>query len=293
MIDLVEGAEEPGSEFSELRSVLLAPERQLIEQQRIEIDLLQSRIEQLEQLVVDQSGRAEALDEVLVQAIEGSQRATGDLGRVMEPELRHAFHISARENRSEMAEAIYPLVGPAVRKMIAAMFSLDKNNKGRAFRVEQILLIDRATGLMIASTATDERAIEDADVVSGMLDAVASFVQDAFEASEDDGLEDLRVGDLSVLVENGPRAALASVVRGAPTPEYRQTAAATLEEVHMEYYEELVYFDGSLEPFDGVPDILEKLHDGTASKKSTTPAPAVLVAVAMVVLFILVLLIFG
>ncbi len=288
MIDLVsENSDSSSDELAALRSVLLAPDRELIERQRSEISALQERVDDLEELI-RKAASAEGVDEVLVEAIRKSKRPTGDLGTAIEPELRHAFHISARSHRTEMAEAIYPLIGPAVRKMVAAMFSLDKDNAGRSFRVEQILLIDRETGLMIASTATEQRAIEDADVVSGMLDAVASFVQDAFEAPAGESLEDLRVGDLSVLVENGPRAALASVVRGAPTPEYRAAAAMALEDIHCDYAIQLATFDGSVEQFDGIPDLLAGLHNGaSASDSGNDSAGALLILLIASVMCIL------
>lgn len=263
MIDLASQGPGGSREIEELRSVLLAPDRELVEEQRSQIEALRERIDELEQRIlvqIDEAVTPQSVDEVLVPAISNSSRPTGEIGEALEPEMRHAFHIAARTSRDEMAEAIYPLVGPAVRKMVASMFSLDRENTGRSFRVEQILLIDRETGLMIASTATEQRALEDADVVSGMLDAVCSFVQDAFEAPAGEGLEDLRVGDLSVLVENGPRAALASVVRGAPTPEYRDSAAQLLEDVHCDYAVQLATFDGSVERFEGLPDVLGKLH---------------------------------
>lgn len=291
MIDLA-SADDPSLELEQLRSVLLAPDRELVEEQRSQIEALCTRIDELELRLAAEIDRAvtpETVDDVLVPAIANSKRATGEIGEALEPEMRHAFHIAARASRDEMAEAIYPLVGPAVRKMVAAMFSLDKENTGRSFRVEQILLIDRETGLMIASTATEQRALEDADVVSGMLDAVCSFVQDAFEAPAGEGLEDLRVGDLSVLVENGPRAALASVVRGAPTQEYRHSAAQVLEDIHCDYAIQLATFDGSIENFDGLPDVLGRLHsDAQAAAGNTSGKALALVLVGIVISILLI-----
>ena len=180
-----------------------------------------------------------------------------------------------------LAEALYPVIGPAVRKMIAAMFSLDKENNGTTFRVEQVLLIERSTGLMLASTATDEQALEDADVVSGMIDALISFVQDAFEAPSNDGLQDFRVGDLSVLVESGPQAVIASVVRGIPTSDYSDRAAKMLENFHVQYADELDAFDGNLEPFEGAADRLADFHDASTDSSLTGAQRWSLLAIAL------------
>lgn len=264
-IDLV--TEDSGLE--DLRSVLLRPDRELHEQQRLEITELQKRVDYLEQLIVDTAGRAGAVDEVLVDAVSRSKREQGILGAALQPEVERAVYLSARSDDPMLAEALYPVIGPAVRKMIANMFSLDKSNSSTTFRVEQVLLIERSTGLMLASTATDQQALDDADVVSGMIDALVSFVQDAFEAPSHDGLQDFRVGDLSVLVESGPRAVIASVVRGIPTADYSEVSAKMLERFHVEYADELDAFDGNLEPFEGAADRLAEFHDATAAASSS------------------------
>lgn len=273
-IDLVA---ENGQDLNDLRTVLLRPDRDLIAQQREqlerqqgEIAILTSRLEQLERLMIDTTGRTEAVDEVLLDVVRGSRHGAGELGQALQPEIEHAVFSSARTDGSMLADALYPVIGPAIRKSVAALFSLDKDQSGKAFSVEQIILIERTTGLMLASTATDEKSLDDADVVSGMIDALTTFVQEAFEASSDDGLQDLRVGDLSLLVETGPHAVLASVIRGIPTQEYRDGAAATLEAVHLSHGKELAAFDGSLEPFEGVSDSLGDLHSGAVAGGTQT-----------------------
>ncbi len=268
MIDLAT----EGAGIEDLRSVLLRPDRQVLEQQRLEICELHERVGQLEQLLLEKSDRADAVDEVLLDAVRRSKREQGLLGEALKPEVERAMFLSARSDDPMLAEALYPVIGPAVRKMIAAMFSLDKENSGTTFRVEQVLLIERSTGLMLASTATDEQALDDADVVSGMIDALIAFVQDAFEAPSNDGLQDFRVGDLSVLVESGPQAVIASVVRGIPSADYSDKAAAMLETFHIQYADELAAFDGNLEPFEGAADRLADFHDQTSVSTDLTPA---------------------
>ena len=59
------------------------------------------------------------------------------------------------------------------------------------------------------------REVQDADMVSGMLTAIRDFVGDSFKVSEDEGLEALKVGELSVWIEQGPQAVLAAVMRGS------------------------------------------------------------------------------
>ena len=51
-------------------------------------------------------------------------------------------------------------------------------------------------------------------MVSGMLTAIRDFVQDSFRVADSESLEALKVGELSVWIEQGPRAIIAAVLRG-------------------------------------------------------------------------------
>lgn len=290
MIDLLTDEPNESHELGQLRAVLLRRDRELVVEQQTEIDSLRQRIAELETLISETANRAQAVEEVLVEAVRCSERPTGELGLALKPEIDQAIYSSARDDGTLLAEALYPVIGPAIRKMVASMFTLDKDKSGRSFRVEQILLIERSTGLMLASTATHADALEDADVVSGMIDALTSFVQDAFEAPEEDGLSDLRVGDLSVLVETGPKAVLASVVRGIPSQDFKDAAALTLESFHRTYGAELAHFDGTIDVFDGAADLLGDLHSGAGSHaQASEGSPWAILAVAIVLIVTIVL----
>ena len=89
------------------------------------------------------------------------------------------------------------------------------------YRVEQVFLIERDSGLLLQHVKSNAVTAKYADMVSGMLTAIRDFARDSFRVSEDEGLDRFQVGDLSVLVEQGPHAILAAVVRGTPPPELR------------------------------------------------------------------------
>jgi len=108
--------------------------------------------------------------------------------------------------------------------------------------------------------------LEDADVISGMIDAIRRFVQEAFDADDHDGLRDLRVGDTSVLVEWGPQCVLASVVRGVPDDQFRDRTAELLERLHLQYAPDLDTFSGDLAPFESASLDLSSLHGDTVER---------------------------
>ena len=252
------------SSLERARDLLLAAERKKTAQLQSQVDELAIVVAKLEAIIAETSGRTEAVSEVLVDAIERPETDRPRLAQALQPTLEQAVHSSAREDSTILATALYPVMGPALRKMIAELFTFGDQKSTSSFRVEQVLLIERTTGLLLASSTNT--ADESADLVSGMLDAIRLFVQDAFNATEHDGLRDLRVGDTSVLVEWGPQAVLASVTKGIPNDRYRHRAAQVLEEVHFNYSTALTSFDGNIAPFDATVPLL----DGISTDRSAT-----------------------
>ena len=103
------------------------------------------------------------------------------------------------------------------------------------FRVEQVFLIERESGLLLQHVHSGAAGLQDADMISGMLSAIRDFVRDSFRVAETEALESLKVGDLSVWIEAGPRAVLAAVIRGTAPAEYRRRLQIAIETVHLEF----------------------------------------------------------
>jgi len=193
-----------------------------------------------------------------------------ELGDALKPVVVSQFHQTARDQPDIMADALFPILGPAMRKMITAMLTPDKNAKKRSYRLEQLFLIEKNTGLPVCHVSSDSASTQDADMVSGMLNAIQSFVHEAFEADEFDGLNTLQVGELSVWIEWGPSAVLAAVIRGVAPQKIREAMQVKLEDIHQAYQSELLNYSGETEPFDPLrPELHEFLntHDGTFKNK--------------------------
>ena len=94
-------------------------------------------------------------------------------------------------------------------------------------------------------------------MVSGMLTAIRDFVRDSFGAGTEETLDAFRVGETAVVVEQGPRAVLAAVVRGTPPPEIRVRLKEALESIHLQRGEELEAFDGDNAPFEAMRPVLQ------------------------------------
>jgi OOP family OmpA-OmpF porin len=263
------------SGFTELRSLLVGPERR-------EIDALRTRL-------ADPAARTRDVSGVLPDAI---ARRAGDpqLARALAPPVEEAITASVRRDPQPLADALFPAIGPAIRKAIvhtlaSMMESFNRTielslswralqwrwtalRTGRPFgeivllhtlqyQVEQVFLVHAETGLLLQHVAADPSAGQDADQISAMLTAIRDFARDSFRVEGSESLDALRVGELQVLVEQGPHALVAGVVRGAPPAELGETFRTAIEGVHRQLGDELVSFTGDSAPFERARSLLE------------------------------------
>ena len=262
-------------DLSALREVLVGPER--------------ARLSEIEARLDDPEARARELGDVLPHVL--LQHAQDpEFARALTPPLEKALTAAVRRDPKPMADALFPVMGPAIRKAVAAALSgmvesfnraieqslswrsvqwrLEARRTGRTFgeivllktlvyRVEQIFLIDRRTGLLLQHVQLGAEHVQDADMVSGMLTAIRDFAQDSFKTPDTDSLESLKVGELSVWIEAGPRAFLAAVIRGNAGREYRQTLQTAVEEIHLRFGDVLQSFSGDASGLADARSLLE------------------------------------
>jgi OOP family OmpA-OmpF porin len=277
-IDELDEPERGDDEIASLRQILVDPERR-------QLAALQSRLNDL-------GARAHDIGEVLPQVLHRHAHDP-EVARALAPALERAVTASVRRNPKPLADALFPIMGPAIRKAVAASLAgmveslnrtlehsfsrqsfrwrLEAYRTGKTFaevvlletllfRVEQAMLIDRRTGLLLQHAHTSA-AVRDADMVSGMLTAIRDFVQDSFRVSGDDSLESLKVGDLAVWVEAGPHAILAAVIRGSAPRDFRRVLQDSLERIHLESGMALESFNGDASTLNDCLPILEEcLH---------------------------------
>jgi|HubBroStandDraft_6_1064221.scaffolds.fasta_scaffold04129_5 outer membrane protein OmpA-like peptidoglycan-associated protein len=307
-----EPPEEPSANgtppFEELRHLILAPE--------------QEALERLHERVTNPETRTEDVSSVVAEAIQRRRQQGGDtaLSEALAPTIETALRESVRKDPGSLADALFPVMGPAIRRSILETLRsfLDSFNQimdqslswqgmkwrmealrtGRTFtevvllhslvfRVEQVFLIHKKTGLPIGHVVAPAVAMQDPSLVSGMLSAIQDFVRDSFHTSQAQGIKRMNVGDLDVWVEEGPYAILAVVIRGIAPRQLRDNMAETLENIHRQYSAQLDRFDGDSAPFAQVNALLSRCLE---YKYKEEPKPAnnlyALAAAALLVLAI-------
>ena len=269
---------DPGSaEFAELRELLLGEERR--------------KLTELEQRVEAQSKNAEEVAELLPEAIALRSGRDRQLARALAPTMESAIGESVRRNPREIATAIFPVLGPAIRKALAEAMAGLVESINRAvehtfsfrglawrieawrtgtpyaqivlkhalvYRVEQVFLIHAETGLLLVHAAPPELTVTDADLISGMLTAIQDFVGDSFQQQEAGKLRTFSVGELTVIVEAGPQALLAAVVRGQPPETLLPKLQERLETVHLQFAAAFADFSGDPAAFAPARPLLEE-----------------------------------
>ena len=236
------------------------------------------------------------------------------------PPVERAITASVSRNPGPLADALFPVMGPAIRKAVAAslaamveslnrtleqsvswrsvVWRIEALRTGKSFgeimllhtlvyRVEQVFLIERTSGLLLQHVRAGTHEVRDVDLVSGMLTAIREFVQDSFRVADTDGLEALKVGELSVWIEQGPHAVVAAVIRGVAPRTFRDTLQAALERIHLEFSDEFAQFKGDTTPFDSSAPTLEALLHSEFRAKEAPNRRSVWVAAAIALVALL------
>ncbi|MEM7625791.1 MAG: hypothetical protein AAF333_09185 [Planctomycetota bacterium] len=220
---------------------------------------------------------AEDIAAVLPRAVSLREKQDDQLSRALASTVEGAIQTSVKNNPQPMIDAVFPVIGPAIRKAVSdamarAVQSLNtalehslsvrsikwrieaaRTGKSFAevvllhtlkFRVEQVFLIHKESGLLMQHLTADGVDAEDEQLVAAMFTAITDFVRDSFHADPAIGLRNLRVGEVSVWVERGPQAVLAVAVRGTGPESLRGLLQETLEDIHRAHADRLDVFKG-------------------------------------------------
>ncbi len=262
-------------DLTSLRNLLVGPEQD-------QLRALQARFD-------NPKTYAREVGNVLPEAV-ALRSHDGALIKALSPSIEQAINASVRRNPRPLADALFPVMGPAIRKAIGYALStmLESFNKtlehslswkslrwrveawrtNRSFsevvllhtllyRVEHIFLIQRSSSLPLLHVSAPSAAIQDADMMTSMMTVVRDFVRDTVGASDQDSVEELKIGDLFFWAEQGPQAILVALVRGRAPQEFHVSLQDALESIHLQYSEELESLSGDVSAFESARPILE------------------------------------
>jgi outer membrane protein OmpA-like peptidoglycan-associated protein len=235
------------AELNELRQLIIGPELQ-------QLATVQERLD-------DPVQRAADLAQVLPEAVKGAKAKA--LREALEPMIERAFTSTVRKHPRELADVIYPVMGPAIRNSIAAAIRefaeglnqiVEKSISFRAIKwrcealitgkpfsqillarsllysVEQVFLIHRKSGLLLQHAAAQGSVLKDADMISGMLTAIQDFLSDSFTEGGQE-LDTVDTGRFRLWMTYSSKVLLVAAVSGTAPAELRQVFRHALDQI--------------------------------------------------------------
>ena len=241
-----------------------------------------------------------------------------ELSEALKAPVEKSLRQSISEDPHSLANALFPIMGPAIRKSInesikglieninrtverslspqGMAWRLESLRTGRPFgeivlqktlvyRVDQVFLIHRESGLLMQHLHMDDTEVGDSDAVSAMLTAIQDFIRDSFSGAKNEELDSVDIGAYTVWLERGPYAVLACVIRGNAPYAFRQTMRALLELMHARHGRTLESFEGDTDSIKVCEPLLnkalqvEKVHSD--KKKSSRFSAATVLGVLM------------
>lgn len=219
----------------------------------------------------------ERVSEVISEAIKERNKKDNSIGRALSPSLETALQDAIEKNPNSIIDTLFPIITPALRKAINSAMAemllsfnqvLEKGlspkfiswrlqawRSGKSFaefillktikyRVEQVILIDRRSSLVMALKTAPEVKNQDAEQVSAMLSAISDFVNESFNSNNQTGLETIRSGGFVLELASSPTAILVAAIRGVNSIQIKQQLGKTLEELHVQHHKQIQSFNG-------------------------------------------------
>jgi len=228
--------------------------------------------------------------DILPEAIHKSHRKDDELVESLTEPVGECLQRAFRDDPETYGDALYPVMGPAIRKSIMHAlrnFSQQINEavehsfsakglkwrmqasragvpfgeyvlqKTMRYRVEQAYLISRENGLLVDHVHHQASKIKDSDAVSAMFTAIQDFVKESFSPDRTGRLESADMGEFTLWAVHGPHALLVCVIRGVPPKNLRAELSAILERIHFRYGDAVRDYKGDTS---SVPDVKDELE---------------------------------
>ena len=245
--------------------------------------------------------RTADVSDVLPEAIHQRHKKNGELVESLTEPVGECLQRAFRDDPETYSDALYPVMGPAIRKSIAhtlRAFSEQLNRvaeqsltpkglkwrfqasragvpfsdfvvqKSLLYRVEQAYLISRENGLLVDHVHHLASKIKDSDAVSAMFTAIQDFVKESFSPDRSGRLETADMGEFTLWAVHGPHALLVCVIRGVPPGSLRGELSAILERIHFRYGEAIRNYSGDTSSMPNVDSDLRKCLEFQATQES-------------------------
>lgn len=231
----------------------------LFEDDSAYIEKIAHRLEKLERTLNDKKKFSSKVDPIIVNQLDEFKRS---IPATLGPTITATIKTEISNNQDAVVDALFPILGKMIKKYVAQEIQKlsDKINHHLSFRgklsswfrkskekqaiidelaaphIEQVLLIEKESGLLKASYSNAQTI--DEEMVSGMLTAIKSFVEDAF-GQKDQNLELIDYELYQIHLQNFKKYYVAVVVSGTYTVHTKDR----LQDLIFDFYEDFTQKD--------------------------------------------------
>lgn len=232
-----------------LKDILFTDDREYI-------DKIAHRIDQLEKAVDDSERITSEVKPIVKQEINDFKES---VPTTLGPAITAALKEQIKNHTNEVVDVLFPILGKMIKKYVAQEMRLlsEKINGQLSFgrkiksffggakeqdiilsqlssaKIEQVLLIEKESGLLTASYSRAETI--DEEMISGMLTAIKNFVEDAF-GQKNQNLEHIEYELYQIHLQSFVTYYIAVVISG----NYSLQSKNKVQDIIFDFYEDFI-----------------------------------------------------
>ena len=220
-----------------LKELLLTEEKEFAES-------IAKKVEELHKIVNQKQELSNKVDPIIDDRLD---EFIEEIPKTLGPTITEALKTEIKNSQDAVVEALYPIIGKMIKRYIAHEMKILSENISRqtkkAFsfknwfrknkalaqgissgdlalseygkpRLIQMFVIEKNSGILIADYSPLSEGAIDKEMIAGMLTAIKSFVEDAFEGGDQD-LEKIEYELYTIHIQNFYSYYIAAVISGA------------------------------------------------------------------------------
>ena len=236
-----------------LKALLLTEEKEFAQS-------IAKKVEELHKVVNQKKELSHKVDPIIDDRLDEFIK---DIPETLGPTITEALKTEIKNSQDAVVEALYPIIGKMIKRYIAHEMKILSENISRqtkkAFsfknwfrkkkaqakgissgdialteygkpRLIQMFVIEKNSGILIADYSPLSEGAIDKEMIAGMLTAIKSFVEDAFEGGDQD-LEKIEYELYTIHIQNFYSYYIAAVISGAYSIMFKEV----LEDQIMEF----------------------------------------------------------
>lgn len=159
---------------------------------------------------------------------------------------------------TEIPTWVYVLIPVAIIGTAVAFYTY-RRVKYHKYRIQDIFLIFNDGRLITHMTGEGKISEIDEDILASMLTAIQDFVKDSLSSREVSSLDEMKYGDMKILIERGIFAYLSVVISGNVTEKLKDDLKEVLRNVERKYATILEAWDGDNRKLKNMKHEIKKL----------------------------------